>query len=586
MNYSYDALAASVRIKDITSCSENRALLHRLKNNDPALTGLYIEEMYEGEEGVDDVNFYVGDEDDFGWLGYFIGENDTLERVSVCHLPACSDQVENFFIGMQRNKSITSMRMEYNIGHEVARHFAEGLHRCRSLETYYGPVTTEIIKSLTTLPMLERVYVWRNEDMAISREECVALRGLLTDATEIKQLYMSQVGLGNTGMKILAEGITCNSFLTDGVLDLSENGIGDQGVQALALSLATNTNLRELRLSDNIFGDVGLEALADSLARNRALRVLTIAGNTTITASGLRSVSRFLRSSGLEDLCLDGINISDEGLNTLADALSINQSLVSLSLQCERDGGSIGDDGLRALALGLSHNSYLKSLDLSGHTAITASGLRSLEEYLQSPSCALEEFNLDLIDIGDKGAQALADALVGNKSLNNLHFDVRSITSRGWRSFLKLVCDSSSPNSLYLSNQTLCELGSYWNPSGSDVKNQISSCLKINNDCRKSPRFAAKSKILHLFPDLDMIPLFQWNLKLLPLLKCWFRVSSANKAFTARIRNIELSCIYKFVRGLPVLIVDDLRRNLARQVERIRAKIGKLEEEERRLMQG
>ena len=607
MDYLYDALAAaSVRIKDITSCAHNRAALHRIKNNDPSFTYLYI-----AEDDEDYCSFSAREGDDLGWLGYFIGENETLKSLSVYYLP--QEQVENFFIGLQRNKSIKEIYIDgdvlsllgedssvINLPHvttmtidgddvefdyEKTHSFALGLQRCKSLVKYWGPMTSEIVTSLAALPMLENVSLWRNQDVAMSREEWMALSVLLTNATNMKLLDISHTALGNEGLAILAEGLACNASLTDGVLNLSNNGIGNKGLQALALSLANNTKLRELRLANNNIGDTGLEALADSLAQNKALRVLSIAGNTAITAIGMRSASRFLRSSGLEDLRLDGINVSNEGWNALADALSVNKSLVSLSLQCGWGGVSIGDDGLRALARGLSHNSHLKTLDLSGNRAITTSGLRSLEEYFGSPSCALKQLKLFEINIGDKGACALADALGENKSLKTLHFDTSGITSKGWKSILKLICDSSSPNRLYLSNQTLCRLSGCSDPSGRNVKNLIASWLKTNNESR-TPKLVAKCKILQIFPDLDMVPLFQWNLKLLPSLKTWFRISSSNKAFAATIRNRELSSIYKFVRGFPVLIVDELRRHLTQQVERIRAKISKLEEEERRLMQG
>ena len=610
VDYPNDALAVTVRIKDKTSCANNRALLHRIKNNDPSLTYLYIV-----EDDEDDRFFSAREGDDLGWLGYFIGENETLKSLYICYLPA-QKQIKSFFIGLQRNKSIkrfdidgdvvcllgeglsainlphvTSMTVEFDyeeaeFDHEKARHFAVGLRRCESLVKYYGPMTSDVVTSLALLPMLEDVAFWRNINLAISPDECMAMSGLLTNATNMKQLDLCCTALGNEGLAILAEGLACNASLIDGVLDLSDNGIGDEGVQVLASSLASNTKLRELVLADNNIGDVGVEALADLLAQNRALRVLSLARNTAITANGMRSVSRFLRSSGLKDLRLDGINLSIEGWNTLADALSVNKSVVSLSLKSSWDSLGIGDDALRALAVGLSHNCLLKTLDLSGNTAVTASGLRSLKEYFRSPSCALKDLNLFDINISDKSAHALADALFGNKSLLNLRFGLSGgITSKGWKSFLTMICDSSSPNSLYLSNHTIRSLSMYPGLPGSDVRKHIARELETNKVCQ-TPKLAAKSKILRFFPDLDMVPLFQWNLKLLPLLKTWLRLSSANEAFEARIRNSELSCIYKFVRGLPVLIVDDLRRNLTRKVERIRAKISKLEEEERRLMQG
>ena len=520
VNYPYDA--SSVRMKDITSSANNGALLRRIKKNDPSLTRLYIVD-YDPFDNDEEFDFVIREGDNLGWLGYFIGENETLKKLYILHLPA-QEQVENFFIGLQRNKSIeyidfhenlvgtlgdglsainlphvTTLRMRGNLDREEACRFAVGLHRCKSLVTYYGPMASEIVASLATLPMLEDVSLRKplNEDMAIGPDECTTLRDLLTYATNMKQLDISSTRLGDEGLTILAEGLA----LADGAL--------------------------------------------------------------------------------LQDLCLDGIDISYEGWNILSDALSINNSLVSLSLKGWQDDESIiGDDGLRALALGLSHNSHLKSLNLSGNSAITASGLRSLGDYLGSFSCALEKLELYRINFGDEGAQALADALRQNKSLVSLHFGVRGITSDGWNSFLTLVCDPLSPNSLYLSNHTLCDLGDNLNPSTSHVKNDIDGWLNANNICR-TPTLAAKCKILNLFPELDMVPLFQWDLKLLPLLKCWFCVSSENYELEARIRNNELSCIYKFIRGFPRLVGDNLRRYLTRQMKGIRT-----EEEESSLMQG
>ena len=598
--YPYDTLAASVKPKDITSCRNNRAVLHRIKNNDPALTRLYIIEADEDDDldGVAISSFspsiFLMEGDDLGWLGYYIGENKTLETLKIYHLLAlpAQEQIENFFNGLQRNKSIkdiychgslvgtlgeglsainlphvTNMSMDYDpdeeeeFHFEMAHYFALGLQRCKALVNYRGPMTAEIVTSLTALPMLENVTFCIGP--GISSDECVALRGLLINATNMKLLDISYIGLGNEGLAILTEGLACNASLTDGVLHLSNNGIGDEDLQALAFSLVGNTKLRELDLAENDIGDVGLEALADSLVHNRALRKLSLSGNTAITANGMRSVSRILQSSGLEDLCFDEIDISDEGGNILADALSVNQTLVSLSLRNWFRGAGrvrIGDVGLRALAHGLSRNSHLEFLDLSGHSAITPSGLRYLREYFGSQSCALKELKLCGINIGDEGAHALGYALYGNKSLSSLYFDERDITLIGWGSFLKLICDSTSPNRLYLSNHTLCHLGDSTRLSGSDVKDSVAIALEIHL-CQR-PRLVAKFKILCFIPDLDMVPLFQWNLKFLPLLKRWFEVvpwSNHESEAGMRCRNIELSSIFKFVRGLSVLVVDGLR---------------------------
>eukprot|EP00984_Skeletonema_dohrnii_P014715 scaffold6228_cov144-Skeletonema_dohrnii-CCMP3373.AAC.5 len=579
--YQYDALAAGVRIKDITSSSHNRAILHRLENNDPGLKSLAILDEPEDED-----EFVVREGDDLGWLGYFIGRNEKLKYLSVCYLPGDAEQRKKFFFEVQRNKSIkaveilgngiiskgfsamnlphvTSMSLDCHLEREYAHYFALGLRRCESLEDYSGPVTAEIVESLTTLPMLGGVGVLKNGGLAISREECMALRELLLNANKLNYLDLSDVGLGNDGLRLLAEGLACYSSLADGVLDLSRNDIGDEGLQALASSLASNAKLRELNLCNNNFGDKGLEALADLLAHNRALCELFISGNTAITETGVRAISRIIQSRKclLKDLWLDRINISEEGGKILGDALSINESLVSLSLRCwGNDDVSIGDDGLKALAHGLSRNSHLKELDLSRNTAITATGLRSLKQYFRSPSCALENLTLYDINFGDKGAYALAYALRENKSLKFLYFDDRGITSKGWKAFLKLICNSSSPNGIYLSNHTLSLLSWCDNRAGRVVKKKILNCLAINKKC--DAQNAAKFKIMYLFLDLDMVPLFQWNLKFLPLVKSWFdTITAPNDDFVASIRNRKLSATYKFVKGMPALIVSVFRHS-------------------------
>jgi Ran GTPase-activating protein (RanGAP) involved in mRNA processing and transport len=465
---------------------------------------------------------------------------------------------------------VTTMTFEYRQPpeRENAKYFALGLRRCKSLKNYHGRVTSEIAASFSTLPMLEHIAIWTEEwEMTISKDECVALRELLMNATELKHLDLSDVGLGDDGLELLAEGLACNSSLNDGVLDLSNNIIGDRGVQALASSLASNGKLRELILNGNNIGDKGVGALAESLAQNRLLRALSISENTSITETGARAISRILqsRTSGLENL---RINIV-EGGKILADALSINKSLVSLSLYCRRTDMSICDDGLRALAAGLSRNSTLQELELSGITAITAAGLRSLKQYFRSPLCALKTLFIQSINFGDEGAYALADALRHNKSLQSLSFfgEMGGITSKGWEAFLKLLCDTSSPNSLYLSNHTLIELDEWWHYAGS-VKKSITDWLRVNEFYQTRTLaanfhtgLAAKAKILNFFPDLDMVPLFQWDLKFLPLVKTWFQtITSPNDELLASIRNRELTAIYKFVIGVSLLVVDDFKR--------------------------
>ncbi|KAK1734341.1 hypothetical protein QTG54_014848 [Skeletonema marinoi] len=200
----------------------------------------------------------------------------------------------------------------------------------------------------------------------------------------------------------------------------------------------------------------------------------------------------------------------------------------------------------------------LKNLALSYNDSITAVGLSSLSSLFRSERCSL--CNLLLVHLDDDGAVALANGLIGNKSLKTVEFSRSGITERGWTAFSKLLCDTSSVNNTYLSNHTLETLGGY----GVHAPSDIMKYLKLN---RVSQKNAALRKILDSHPDIDVEPLFQWKLKCLPLVVRWLEsarsylylyhvhVRESNEVFQCR----KLSAVYKFIHGLPSLAVAGYR---------------------------
>ena len=518
-NHHYHSQAASVKFKDITSSAVNRAILHRIKNNDPSLIRLCIDATDEDHDANVAALFQPRESDDLGWLGFFIGENMTLKSLYIYYLPMCKDQIGRLFNGLEHNKSIkevefspvvgspvesfssiilphvTTMRVGYNLlDREKVRCIAVGLQRCKSLVNYSGPIAEEIVTSLLTLPMLEKVNVWVEDDIPISRDECLALRRFLGESTSVRYLHICNAGLGNDGLELLVEGLACNTSLIDGVLDLSRNAIDDQGFQALASCLASNDNLRtlHLRLTNNNIGDAGLEALAPL-----PLRQLSLSGNISITEIGVTAISRALSTpnTSLEHLCLGGINIGDMGLSVLAEVLGQNKTLKSLVV---------------------------------GH-------------------------------VDDEGACALAAAIGVNTSLTSLKFDGERITSIGWNALLKSLCDTSSPHNTHLSNHTLRDL-SLPNVDTSAIQERIRTSiiryLRVNKDYHEQ-HLAAKHKILTSFPHINITPLLEWRLKTLPFVKNWFdTVTSSNESFAASIESRKLSAVYQFVKGEPLLVVE------------------------------
>ena len=218
--------------------------------------------------------------------------------------------------------------------------------------------------------------------------------------------------------------------------------------------------------------------------------------------------------------------------------------------------------GLQLLVAGMVNCSNLLLLKLSGNRSITAAGLRSLSTLFQSDNCALIELHLERMNIGDDGAAALAEGLVGNISFKQLHFDVdvAGITEVGWSAFSKLLCDTSSINNTFLSNHTLEWIGESDDRGASE---DVVKYLEWNVDFNEDD--AAIWKILRHFNDYDALDIesfFQWKLKFLPFLVTWFeraRSSIAPWVINGDFSGLEkrkLSAVHKFVCGMPLLIID------------------------------
>jgi hypothetical protein len=288
--------------------------------------------------------------------------------------------------------------------------------------------------------------------------------------------------------------------------------------------------MKTFHLCDNIISDEGFEEMCGELAS---------------------------LLSQIESFDLWGSNIGGNGCVTLGNMLS---SWRAPNLKELRLGdNSIDDIGLRTLVKGMINCCNLEVVKLSGNRSITAAGLRSLSTLFQSRSCSLKRLSLKEMNIGDDGAAALAEGLAGNNSLKQLHFDVdvAGITEVGWSAFSKLLCDTSTTNSTYLSNHTLECIGEDDNLS---TPKNVEVHLDINCEQSKNNNIGAW-KIIRHHRNLDMEPLFQWKLKFLPLLVTWFeRVRSSieplvEDSILEDLEKRKLSAVHKFVHGMPLLII-------------------------------
>ena len=129
------------------------------------------------------------------------------------------------------------------------------------------------------------------------------------------------------------------------------------------------------------------------------------------------------------------------------------------------------------------------------------------------------------------------------------------ITSKGWAAFSKVLCDTSTVNSTFLSNHRLHRFEGPIPQEG--VPDLVASLLTLNQENDK--KSVAFRKILLYHVDFDMQPLFEWDLKMLPYVIEWFERAAAYGIEAEECnRKRKLAAIYQFTRGMPELTTESI----------------------------
>ena len=186
------------------------------------------------------------------------------------------------------------------------------------------------------------------------------LAKMLSENSSVRELHLSEVGITNEGVDILAKGLCKNSTLK--TLTVLRNDLGfkkesPSKFTGMAEMLKTNDKLEQLEVSHNPLGSDGVTWIAEALESNKGVKCLKLSHS----------------------------ECGDKGAAALAKMLGVNKTLECLYL-CNHLNSSqhIGDDGATALADVLKeHNSSLRELHLCRNKRITDKGLKKLTETVQ-----------------------------------------------------------------------------------------------------------------------------------------------------------------------------------------------------------
>jgi Ran GTPase-activating protein (RanGAP) involved in mRNA processing and transport len=460
-NY-YDAHAHNIDLEQITSDHHNAIILQKLRDNDPELTDLSIDQNVDDDPSIE---FAVREGDDLGWLGYFLGGCTTLTELYIRYLSQEKWRTLAFIRELVSNRSIQRLAISTDLG--------EGFH---SLGT--------LLKSDTFVALEFNPYGhnFLTIDLQCARNIAIML-GEQNQCNHLTSLVFEDIEISGEAMAEIAPVLSAHPQLEK--LDLSlSTGVGRLGNMALGRMLEgwKNPKLKELILwyEDDFDDEEGLLALVAGMRNCRNLTSLRLEWDS-ITTNGCRLLSTLFQSDNfcLKKLNLNYTNIDGHCAAALATALENLFSLKSLSLSRS----SIDIDGLRALAPAIASLRLLETLNCSsiGNEGVRAivgvlANLNSLEELTLSYNSignegatalaaglmdlrSLKKLDLSHTSIGDEGATALADGLRHLRSLKSLILPNNSIGDDGISALAPALASIQSFEELYLSNNSIGDEG-------------------------------------------------------------------------------------------------------------------------------
>ena len=191
--------------------------------------------------------------------------------------------------------------------------------------------------------------------------------------TELLFTHDKLVSLSLGNNKIDHDGIIgILSVLNSSNFTLEELNIDNPVYRTICQSVAihfgkmfqNNVGLRKLSLQKHKLRDDGIYIMMEHLLENNTLRVLDLNSNE-ISFKGCEAIAKYLKGENctLESLHLANNKCADYGAKAIAQALSINRSLIHLDMTYN----NIEDLGLTLFAQSLGQNSTLMSFKVFGN---------------------------------------------------------------------------------------------------------------------------------------------------------------------------------------------------------------------------
>ncbi|MCC7290454.1 MAG: hypothetical protein IT449_00165 [Phycisphaerales bacterium] len=287
------------------------------------------------------------------------------------------------------------------------------------------------------------------DDCALGGPGFTLLGSHLPSFPKLELLGLSRNGSGAAGVRALGAHLRSAGVPSLRFLDLSENAIGDQGTDELAVIASGAGGLRELLLRRNGITAHGAKALA---AAHWPELTLLILEDNRIGDAGAATLGTSDGIPKLRDLWLSGNDIGSAGAEVLASARARWTMLSHLDLSYNRIDNA-GALALMSAACKEPWASVLVSLGLVGNPidvlpaeVLQSGGVRELRSYaedLARGESRLYALKVMLLGEGRTGKTHLRHRLFGHdvKYHNPGELQTHDIAMRRWIAFVDIADD-------------------------------------------------------------------------------------------------------------------------------------------------
>lgn len=194
---------------------------------------------------------------------------------------------------------------------------------------------------------------------------------------------------------------------THSEVDLDQHQVNDQDMEIVVREAIINKQCTQLLLRENQITPIGAAVLADALRNNNTLEELHLTHNQ-ISDKGVQALAQALgiNNNTITQLALGWNKITDTGAKYLAEMLKTNTKLLRIGLLHNE----IGDQGVRVLARVLeTHNKTLQGLSLDENTLVSDSSVDSLVDMIKRNQ-SLKELLVNGCGLSQKGIKRLRKA--------------------------------------------------------------------------------------------------------------------------------------------------------------------------------